>query len=193
MFIRNGRRFQINQTLEENGFRYTSADLSKADIRDSLGITGQADPVRKNDEFWYNQEIDEAPFLTTEPKTKEQIESVLWSKIKTKRDSLQAGGYKVGTKWFHSDEKSKIQQLSLVMMGASIPAGLMWKTMDGSFVAMTQTLAGQVFAAAAAHEAAIFQKAEFHKNAIAGLQAIEDLESYDWNAGWPETFSDAQG
>lgn len=192
MFIRNGTRFSIAQTLEENGFRYTSSDLAKADIRASLGITEIPDPARKNEEFWYNQEIEVAPYLVSTPKSKEQIESSLWSKIKTKRDTLQAGGYKVGTKWFHSDEKSKIQQLSLVMMGANIPAGLQWKTMDGSFVEMTQTLAQQVFGAAAAHESAIFAKAEFHKNAIAGLQAIEDLEVYDWNAGWPETFSDVQ-
>lgn len=192
MFIRNGTRFSTLQTLVEGGFRYTSSDLSKADIRTRLGITEVPDPTRKNEDFWYNQEISEAPYLVTTPKSKEQIESMLWSKIKNKRDVIQAGGYKVGTKWFHSDEKSKIQQLSLVMMGANIPAGLMWKTMDGSFVEMTQTLAMQVFGAAAAHESAIFAKAEFHKNAIAGLQAIEDLEAYDWNADWPETFADSQ-
>ena len=50
--------------------------------------------------------------------------------------------------------------MGLVMMGANIPAGLQWKTMDGSFVTMTQEPAGQVFAAAAASDAALFARAE---------------------------------
>ncbi|HRC95269.1 MAG TPA: DUF4376 domain-containing protein [Coprothermobacter proteolyticus] len=192
MFIRNGKRFSISQTLEENGFRFTSADLSKPDIRAFLGVTEIADPVRKNEDFWYNQEIDDAPYLTTTPKSAEQIQSMLWGKIKQKRDSLQADGYKIAGKWYHSDEKSKIQQITLAMMGASLPAGIQWKTMDGSFVEMTPTLAQQIFAGAAAHEQSIFAKAEFHKNAVNGLQSIESLESYDWNAGWPESFSTRQ-
>ena len=39
--------------------------------------------------------------------------------------------------------------MGLVMLGDNIPAGLQWKTMDGSFVVMTPSLAQQVFAAAA--------------------------------------------
>ena len=84
-----------------------------------------------------------------------------WQAIKTERDRrTQQGGYQVDGKWFHSDTFSRTQQLALVMMGASIPAGLQWKTMDGSFVTMTQTLASQVFTAAAASDAALFARAE---------------------------------
>ncbi len=110
----------------------------------------------------------------------------VWERIKAKRDSLtENGGYKVGTKWFHSDQKSRSQQLGLVLLGANIPAGLQWKTMDGSFITMTQTLAQQILAAGAASDQAIFAAAETHK---AAMEASADPASYDFSGGWPATF-----
>jgi hypothetical protein len=60
-----------------------------------------------------------------------------------------SGGYVVGGHWFQSDSASRIQQLSLVVMGANLPPGIQWKTLAGTFVAMTQTLAVQIFQTAA--------------------------------------------
>lgn len=108
--------------------------------------------------------------------------------IKAERDRrTDQGGYKVGTKWFHSDQKSRSQQLSLVLLGASIPANLLWKTMDGSFITMTATLAQQVLGAAAASDQAIFATAEAHK---AAMEASQDPSSYDFSAGWPKVFGE---
>lgn len=111
----------------------------------------------------------------------------IWSLIKAERDRRNRGGYKVGALWFHSDPGSRIQQLGLVMMGANIPNDLQWKTMDGSFVTMTLTLAQQVFAAAAASDQAIFAAAETHK---AAMEACADPASYDFSTGWPLTFGE---
>lgn len=112
--------------------------------------------------------------------------SAVWERIKAARDRrTQAGGYKVGTKWFHSDTFSRTQQIGLVMLGASIPPGLQWKTMDGSFVEMTPTLAQQVFAAAAAQDTATFAAGEAHK---AAMEAAADPAAYDFSAGWPAVF-----
>lgn len=108
-----------------------------------------------------------------------------WDAIKAERDRRKSGGVKVGAKWFHSDDGSRIQQIALVMMAASIPAGLQWKSMDGSFVTMTQTLAAQVFAGVVASDQAIFTVAETHK---AAMEASADPASYDFSTGWPETF-----
>lgn len=113
-----------------------------------------------------------------------------WEEIKAHRDHLSdAGGYTVTVggvpKWFHSDGKSKTQQLGLVMAGAGIPQGLQWKTMDGSFVTMTQALAGAIFQAAMAQDAAIFQVAETHR---AAMEAAADPDAYDFSGGWPATF-----
>uniref|UniRef100_UPI0023D92678 DUF4376 domain-containing protein n=1 Tax=Laribacter hongkongensis TaxID=168471 RepID=UPI0023D92678 len=74
----------------------------------------------------------------------------------------------------------------MVLLGTNIPVGLQWKTMDGSFVTMTQTLAQQVLAAGAASDQAIFAAAETHK---AVMEASTDPASYDFSGGWPATFS----
>ena len=115
-----------------------------------------------------------------------QIKSTKWEAIKAERDRrIQSGGYKVGAKWFPSDTFSRTQQMGLVMLGASIPVNTPWKTMDGTTVTMTQVLAGQVFATAAASDIAIFAAAETHK---AAMEAAADPATYDFSAGWPETF-----
>jgi hypothetical protein len=104
-----------------------------------------------------------------------------WEAIKADRDKrIQTGGYQASGKWFHSDTFSRTQQMGLVMMGASIPGGLQWKTMDGSFVTMTQTLAGQVFAAAAASDAAMFSHAEQIKAAMEADPVNFSLASQTW-------------
>ena len=97
------------------------------------------------------------------------------------------GGYKVGSSWFHSDDTSRIQQLGLVMMGAGMPAGIMWKTMSGSFVLMTPTLAGQIFQSAAASDMTLFAVAESKKVA---MMALTNPLSYDPLAGWPKIYGE---
>lgn len=111
----------------------------------------------------------------------------IWDRIKALRDEkTQRGGYKAAGKWFHSDTFSRSQQIGLVIMGASIPAELQWKTMDGTFVSMTPALAQQVFQAAAAHDSAIFTHAESLR---LDVEAATDPNAIDITAGWPETFS----
>lgn len=110
----------------------------------------------------------------------------VWERIKAVRDRrTQAGGYQAAGKWFHSDTFSRTQQIGLVMLGANIPPGLMWKTMDGSFIEMTPTLAQQVFAAAAAQDTATFAAAEIHK---AAMEAAPDPAAYSFTAGWPAIY-----
>ena len=116
-----------------------------------------------------------------------QVKARQWDAIKAERDRRKAGGVKVGAKWFHSDDGSRIQQMGLVMMGASIPANLQWKTMDGTFITMTQTLASQVFQAVAASDQAIFTAAETHR---ATMEASADPASYDYSTGWPKIYGE---
>ena len=111
--------------------------------------------------------------------------AAIWERIKSHRDRLKGYGIKVGAKWFHSDPDSRIQQLGLVMMGASVPP-VQWKTMDGTFVQMSQTLAGQIFSATAASDMALFTHAETLR---AQVDASADPGSVNIGAGWPETFT----
>jgi hypothetical protein len=129
---------------------------------------------------------DGKPVAVDPPKpTADQV----WEWIKDERDRrTENGGYTVGGKWFHSDQKSRSQQLGLVLLGTNIPAGLMWKTMDGSFITMTPQLAGQVLAAAAASDQAIFTVAETH---MATMEESTDPAAYDFSTGWPKVFGEA--
>ena len=104
--------------------------------------------------------------------------------IKAHRDKLTTGGVKVGTEWFHSDTFSRTQQLGLVMMGAGMPAGIQWKTMDATFVTMTPTLAGQIFQATATSDSTLFAIAEAKRVAMV---ALDDPTAYDVSTGWPES------
>lgn len=105
----------------------------------------------------------------------------MWQAIKTERERRRVGGVLVAEKWFHSDDPSRIQHIGLVMMGASMPAGIQWKTMDGSFVEMTPTLAGQIFNALALADTTNFAVAEQHRLA---MEAAVTPGAYDYSGGW---------
>lgn len=116
----------------------------------------------------------------------------IWERIKAERDRRKYAGVKVGAHWFHSDDPSRIQQIGLVMMGASMPAGIQWKTLTADdaapvFVEMTPELARQIFDAAAAHDQAVFAAAEAHRVA---MEQSADPANYDYSTGWPPAFGD---
>ena len=118
-----------------------------------------------------------------------EIRRAQWERIKAERDRrIQFGGYRVGSKWFHSDNISRTQQLGLVLLGGNVPSNLMWKTMGGSFVSMTQELAQQILSAAAANDQVIFSVAEAH---FTKLEASANPEDYAFLDDWPESFDEA--
>lgn len=109
-----------------------------------------------------------------------------WLQVQAERDRRKGEGVAVAGYVFHSDPDSRIQQLGLVMMGASMPAGLMWKTVGGQYVQMTPTLALQLFQATAASDQAIFAAGEAHRNAIDSLTDLDAVVNYDFSGGWPQ-------
>lgn len=117
--------------------------------------------------------------------------AIAWEAIKAERDRRAGLGVKVGQHWYHSDQKSRTQQLGLVLLGANIPAGLQWKTLTLTpppvFVAMTQQLAQAIVAATAASDTAIFTAAEVHRLAMEASTAPQD---YDFSTGWPTSIEE---
>ncbi|MCA0213068.1 MAG: DUF4376 domain-containing protein [Proteobacteria bacterium] len=146
--------------------------------------TGQRDMTLEEEAAWIaQQEIDNSVA---------NARAAVWERIKAHRERLSdTGGYQVTvgevTKWFHSDLKSKTQQIALVVAGAGVPA-VPWKTMDGTFVTMSQAWAVAIFAAASAQEAAIFATAEMHRGAV--MASAEPL-AYDWTGDWPAVYGGA--
>ena len=130
--------------------------------------------------------ISDEDVATIQAPSIEQSRANKWVEIKAERDRRSTeGGVKVADKWFHSDLKSKI--LISGIISAGIPPDTQWKTMDGSFIQMTQTLAQEIGAALATNELSIFAAAQFHKVA---LEASEDPSSYDFSGNWPPCFFD---
>lgn len=109
-----------------------------------------------------------------------------WLEVQAERDRRKSAGVSAGGYLFHSDPDSRIQQLGLVLMGANMPPGLMWKTLGGQFAPMTPALALQLFQATAASDQAIFAAAEAHRSAIDALTALDAITSYDFSGGWPQ-------
>ncbi len=124
---------------------------------------------------------------TTRPATAEEIHAAaalyVAEQIKAERDRRKGAGCPVGGHIYHSDPDSRIQQIGLVMMGAAMPPGIMWKTAGSAFVEMTPTLAQQIFQAQAARDVALFSAAQAH--IAAAMQAADPL-TYDYSTGWPE-------
>lgn len=121
----------------------------------------------------------------------EQRRATAWEAIKTERDRRAAMGVKVGSNWFHSDQKSRTQQLGLVLLGQNIPANLQWKTLTYSpppvFVAMTPALAVSIVQATAASDTSVFTAAEVHRMV---MEASANPEQHDYSVGWPTSFEE---
>jgi hypothetical protein len=111
-----------------------------------------------------------------------------WQAIQDERTRRQNGGVYISSagKWFHSDQTSRIQQLGLVMMGANLPSNINWKTMDGSFIIMTPTIAAAIFNAAATLDMMSFAVAEQHRVA---MNQVADPTLYDFSGSWPAIYA----
>jgi hypothetical protein len=110
-----------------------------------------------------------------------------WREIQAERDMRRISGAPVGQYWFHSDDASRIQHLALVMMGENMPTGIMWKTMSGTFVEMTASLAQQIFTSISQRDVQIFAVAEQHRFA---MEASENPRDYDFSANWPAIYGE---
>lgn len=111
----------------------------------------------------------------------------MWELIQAERTRRQNGGVYIAsiTKWFHSDQTSRIQQLGLVMMGANLPTGIQWKTMDGSFIEMTPAIALSIFNAAATLDMTAFGVAEQHRQ---NMIVSATPETYNYSGFWPAIY-----
>ena len=138
------------------------------------------------------------PILVDPPKP---TSAEIWERIKARRDAVKAGGVKVETKWFHTDEASRIQHLGLLEKARAARAAggtdatrlqalgqdIKWKTMDGSFIYLTVKHAEDIFAAMTDLDAAAFAAAETHRVA---MEASADPAAYDYLTGWPAIFGE---
>lgn len=119
---------------------------------------------------------------------KAAMQSAVWEQIKQERyDHTHSGVYvKSVKKWFHSDEPSRIQYLTMQQL-AELPPALQWKTMDNSFVEMTKPLLNELILTLIAEEQADFANAEKHRLA---MLAAENPSDYDYSTGWSKNYGE---
>tara|TARA_R110000868_G_scaffold376148_5_gene640936 strand:+ start:2037 stop:2540 length:504 start_codon:yes stop_codon:yes gene_type:complete len=129
---------------------------------------------------------------SAEPAVAEHLKSAVcattWSKIKDKRSIVQAGGVLIAGKWFHTDPTSRIQYLGLFAIDGSLPIGIMWKTLDGSRIEITESIANQIIAKILVLDNSAFSVAQSHRIA---MEASLDPATYDFSTGWPDTYTPA--
>lgn len=114
------------------------------------------------------------------------IKNTLWEQVKTNRDFRKFNGVLVSGKWFHTDTYSRTQWMGMMLMGANVP-NIAWTTMDYTTIPLTQTLVQQVFAATAALDSQLFNKARDLYNQ---LMASSTPETVDITTGWTKTFGE---
>ena len=121
-------------------------------------------------------------FVSSNSTLSEDIEEMI-TKVKDLRESHRIGGIYIQSedKWYHSDDASRTQFIALMLLGANIPSDLMWKTMDGTFIQMTQTLVQTIFQTMITVEQSNYANAEIHIN---NIRNSTTPKSHDYSTGW---------
>lgn len=166
----------------------------------NTGVSGIHPGVQLWEEYqqWVNNGGITEPFDTRSPEEIDvDVKARIWGQIKAERSRRKAGGIKVGTNFFHSDEQSLIQHLGLTIgaMQALQAGGTLetvlsptpWKTMGGEKVPMTVAMAFSVFQEGVVLDGTLYTIAEQHK---AAMEASPNPAAYDYSTGWPEAFED---
>lgn len=111
-----------------------------------------------------------------------------WDEVKAKRDAVKYSGVPIASvgKVIDTDEGARTQQLGLVLMGAALPAGLLWKFWDNTFSPMTPALAQEILATTAARDMAVFSVGEAYRAQINAMTDWQAVLSLDISAGWPD-------
>ena len=108
----------------------------------------------------------------------------MWERIKARRHQATRSGVFVPSigKWFHNDDPAR-QPYTFLRTLPKLPSPLPWKTMDNSFVEMTQALLDELSLKMIADEQTDFANAERHRAAM--LKADHPLD-YDYSDGWTQ-------
>lgn len=181
MFIRKDNQKRVNPFApytDEQGTRYNQMP---AHLYEEV-----ADPVRGDEQFYYNTEQDDAPYVVVTPKSVESIREVLKGKVKALRDQKETEGFAYMGKTFDSDERSvlRITQAALTAQVVGPTFTIDWTAADNSVVTLDYAGMLGMPAALAVYANQLHQAAKTHKEAIDAAD-FDTLKTYDISAGWP--------
>lgn len=162
----------------------------RTDTREALTVTAAGElsdgltlePPPSDLHRWGGTQWQPDPAAEAERKIRQQGE--MWERIKARRHEATRAGVFVPSigKWFHNDDSARGRYTFLRTL-SKLPDKLQWKTMDNSFVTMTQDLLDELSLKMIADEQADFANAERHRAAM--LQAEHPLD-YDYSDGWTQ-------
>lgn len=160
--------------VENNKVFYSGKKPSEQHIFNQESKQWEIDPVLKEKEL--NREL-----------------NLVWEGIKNMRAYKNSLGFYVPSvdKWFHSDQAAinnyQVIGLSIVMKTFKPEK---WKTMDGSWVEMTEELFGDVMSAMNEHGVYNFKIAELHYE---NVKKSDEPLNYDYKTGWKPNYIDVVG
>lgn len=114
--------------------------------------------------------------------------SELWEAVKAKREEILASCVYVESldKWFHTDSVTQLAYTRAKEYFDIKPdSEIQWKTMDNTFVTLNKEKLSDVVVAIFEKSQEVYKAAEIHKHKI---QTSVDLENYNVDAGWVETY-----
>jgi len=117
----------------------------------------------------------------------DDVKAAKTAAIRKHRDALTEDHIVIDGKHYHSDPKSRIQQMGLARLAATndIPPGLQWMTKNAGLVTMTNAIALQFEPVTLAHDMALFAAAQAHIDAVEALDTVQAVQDYDFSGGWP--------
>lgn len=107
--------------------------------------------------------------------------------IKAKREAVKYAGVLIASvgKIIDTDEGARTQQLGLVLMGTSLPQGLLWKFADNTLVPMTPALAQEIMQTTAERDIAVFAVGEAYRSQINVMTDWQAILDFDILSNWP--------
>lgn len=164
---------------DENGTRYAEVP---ANLYQQI-----PDPVRGEESFYTNQEIEDAPYLIVTPRPIEDVRDMLKKRVNAIRDQKETEGFVYQGKVFDSDERSvlRITQAALTAQVIGPTFTVDWTTADNSIVTLDHAGVLGIPSALAIYGNQLHSVAKTHKSAIDSAD-FDTLKTYDIMTGWPE-------
>lgn len=190
MFIKDGNRINVDAPFTDPVTGVKGIRLTDPAERERYGITEIAEPERKDESFYYVQQLDEAPYVLNTPKPLEQIKPMFRAKVNAIRDAKERVGFPYLGKWFDSDEKSfyRIVSANAFASLASEDFTRDWVLADNTTITLDKSQLLGLLPALTAYGSGIFDTAKQLKEEI-DLATFEQLESLDVEARWNEIFN----
>lgn len=179
MFIdSNGLRTSVDVQTTIDGVTYLN--LRDQALQQRLGITEIADPVRGDDQYYFVNEIDAAPYIINTPKSVEQVRQLKASQVSSSRYDKEVAGITLpdGTKVLTDRQTQATITSALVRIQRKPDQLIDWKGVEG-WVQLNKEAVEAIADAIGDHVQTCFTAEKVKLDQLAALTEFEDLVAFD--------------